>query len=56
MRHSVSSAKRESKFLWSSARHIWVSSAYRWWVALKLEIISLRVGRVKGKREVSIGE
>ena len=42
VRHSVSSAKLESKFLWSSARYILVSSAYRWWVTLKLEIVLLR--------------
>ena len=49
VRHSVSSAKLQSKFLWSSARYIWVSSAYRWWVTLKLEMILLRgvVWRVK---------
>ena len=42
VRHSVSSAKLESKFLLSNARYIWVSSAYRWWVTLKLEMILLR--------------
>ena len=37
VRLSISSAKIESKFLWLFARYILVSSAYRWWVTLKLE-------------------
>ena len=45
-------SKLESKILWLCARYIWVSSAYRLGMALKLEMILLRGGgSVKGKKE-----
>ena len=51
MRHSVSSAKLESKFLWSSARYIWASSAYRSWATCEIGNDITERGSIEGKKE-----
>ena len=43
-------SKTGIKVSMAKCQNIWVSSAYRWWVTLKLEIM-LMGGSVKGKKE-----